>query len=1407
MKRYLPLFITVVCAFAFVENLKAQNKSSKVSIKALQLKSSITSDGEDNFEYRLNTWFNGTINQNCVDFDNQPKNTWLDIKAEDQQRVTNGSVSDISTALNFETEGWEEDGCGGDCGYHTSCSGADEGQCGRGLPSVDIIPYNMVPGNYTSWPNLNTYNFCGTNYQVKYLITYSPPTPNAPTVKVNGTTLTSGSALTCDDPFIELTTSIYIRPDFLSHVNYTWEYRINNETYTYSVPNPDYCGDHPSCSGGGGGSGPIQQLRQAKGESILVEAPIDGQPLPCCYESPYISQTDPRWRTVPGGTTNANNSSGLKSFNLRSLPGLQNITVNSRVVFRVTATANGLSSPISSSSFQVNISPQSPKATTITYDPSCPGNVGTGVVYVSGVTSQFSSYKYILKKGDVASISCHPDTNGSCLSADDISGSASGSSFVVNNVKAQTYTLFLLNNAGTDGFCPRRIDVFTVPSIPDLGVNPISLQDLTCNGVNEGSIQVSIYNGRPAAITYDLLNLTTNNSYTQSSNTANASVVLDKLDPGSYRLTVSDNCTPAVVRNFDITQPVKVTSSDFQYTNATCTDPGNGTAKIIVTKSAGTFDRSVSSIYTYQLYKDGVLYNELDLNANTYTWSSLPVSTNYRVVVKEKGGADCNAAIVNFAIAGPDPIGLQTPVVGDVTCYGGTDGKITVNGTGGTGSYAYELSGPTSSSNTTGEFLSLPAGDYTVTVRNTITCNDKYISAVIPVKQPTEVVAVISKKDISCFGLTDGEITSVVSGGTPGTSGYNYTWETKIGTSWSQLSSSSNKLVNLSDGTYRLKAKDDKECPATSNEVVINEPAAVGISGVQVSDIKCSGETGTIAITGTGGTGQYTFGYSLNNGSFTDFNSSTPLSAGIYQVRIVDANGCSYKDTDNYTITTPSQKLSFTETLSDYNGYNISCFGGGNGSATLSASGGNGANYTGYEYGLDNGLFQQDAMLTGIYAGDHILKVKDGRGCIVSKPITFTQTTAQLTPVLVEKKDVTCFGDATGILDFTGSGGLSPYEYSLDNSAFQDQGRYTGLSVGDHTIIIKDKNGCDNTATSSIVTINPKIEIATAVTDVSCFGGNDGSVATSITGGVSPFQYRWTTSTSTASTATALATGNYTVTVTDNAGCKMEASAFVQQPLQSLSVNLATIPVCYRRSNGSITVTVKGGTEPYEYSIDNGLSFQSSPVFIAGVGNYTITSKDSKGCTTSASTDIVLRNDKPEPNFLVASTRSAMDTLVIIDVSVPKPDSIYWIFDPQAIVISSDQWSPQLRFLDAGTYFLSMTGYFGGCDYSVTKNMTVTPYDPSIEDEKLPGYKPIQSVMVTPNPSNGTFEVSVKLVKKYNLSIVVYDVLGTRHYDNTWNSIEELKQAITLNNASSGVYLLRVITESDAQDVRIMINK
>jgi hypothetical protein len=1371
----------------------SQSEDVLVTIVASRAKSTYNAKNE-NEDYRWKVWFNTPRSTDqsptCLKAYGHHPNDWV---ALGSTIILNSSVK-LSDEITLQGEGWEEDDCKGDCDYNNTTAGCDDGgHCGQGNGIVSGGPSSSAGAfRLLDYPpgvtNTIEIAYCNGSYTIEYQVTYYPPAPQAGQVTVNGDACSDGQI--CSDCTVRIPVSTSVNPSFQGNLQYVWEYNIGNETETVKEDNPAYCGDtNTGCQGTNRNNAKVP----GKGDT----------PPPCCSVPRFITKTRTVWRSF--GTTYGNQDGGARTFTPADLNKVNGITKNTTIRFRIKTVANGLASN-SYGDATIMVSPPAPTATTVTIDPSCPGNVGTGAMHVSGVSSQFSQYRFILKKDSVKVLGCDPDANGSCLSPSDTMGTATGSSFTISRIKAGTFSLFLVNNAGSDGFCWRWIGTYTVPAIPNLGISPFTPQDLTCNGVNEGSFSVTIHDGRYSTVHYDLLNETTGTALSQTSTTANASATFDQLAPGIYRLNVNDQCTPDVISNFEIRQPSKVSSTEFEKVNATCSDPGNGTAKITVTKTAAP-DIAVSSLYHYRLFKGSTLYNEQFLPATSCTWTNLPVSSDYKIIVKEKDGRDCNAVTVNFVIDGPEPIGATTPIVTNVTCYSGSDGAITIKGKGGTGSYVYDLTGTATQSNNSGIFTGLPAGNYTVTIHNTITCNDKYISSTITIQQPTQVVASISKKDISCYSVTDGQITSAVSGGTPGTSGYSYSWETQISGSWTSLGKTTSSLTGLADGTYRLKVKDEKQCPAVSNEVTIIEPAAVDISGVQVTDIKCFGETGSIAMTATGGTGSYTYAYTLNNSnSFVAFNSATPLTAGVYIVKATDSNGCSYTDPDKYTITSPSSALKFTETLSDYNGYNISCYGGGNGSATLTATGGNGGTYSGYEYAIDNGAYQASATLGSIYAGAHSFQVKDARGCVVSRNVTFTQTADKLLSQLIEKKDVVCYGDATGILEFTGKGGLPPYQYSLNDAAFQDKGRFTSLVAGTYVVTIKDKNSCDNAATTDIVSVNPPIQIKTTTTDVSCFNGHDGSIETLVTGGVSPFEYLWNSG-ATTSSISALAVGNYTLKVTDHAGCTMQASASTQQPLEALRMSLSTVPVCYGRANGSVTVTAKGGTTPYVYSIDNGQNFQESPLFSQGAGNYTVTSKDSKGCVTSASATIVLRNDKPEPNFLVATTRNALDTLVIIDVSVPKPDSIYWIFDPQAIVISSDEWSPQLRFIDAGTYFVSMTGYFGGCDYSITKNMTVSPYDPSIEKEKLPGYKPIESVSVTPNPSNGQFDLSVKLLKKYNLSVTVYDVLGNIHYANTWNSIEELKQTIVLNNVSTGVYLLRVVTESDAQDVRILINK
>ncbi|MDQ3534653.1 MAG: SprB repeat-containing protein, partial [Bacteroidota bacterium] len=117
--------------------------------------------------------------------------------------------------------------------------------------------------------------------------------------------------------------------------------------------------------------------------------------------------------------------------------------------------------------------------------------------------------------------------------------------------------------------------------------------------------------------------------------------------------------------------------------------------------------------------------------------------------------------------------------------------------------------------------------------------------------------------------------------------------------------------------------------------------------------------------------------------------------------------------------------------------------------------------------------------------------------------------------------------------------------------------------------------------------------------------------------------------------------------MTDKEGCSTDTAIDITEPEKALQIPVDVVPVCYGSTNGSITLKPVGGTPPYKFSIDGGQSFQAGPVFTRGAGTYTLTAEDSKGCRNSTSAAIILRNDQPEPNFLVATRRHALDTLVI----------------------------------------------------------------------------------------------------------------------------------------------------------------
>jgi hypothetical protein len=302
-------------------------------------------------------------------------------------------------------------------------------------------------------------------------------------------------------------------------------------------------------------------------------------------------------------------------------------------------------------------------------------------------------------------------------------------------------------------------------------------------------------------------------------------------------------------------------------------------------------------------------------------------------------------------------------------------------------------------------------------------------------------------------------------------------------------------LPNLEPGTYRLRVRDAHFCLVVSPAIPITEPALLEIGAVNVRDIACFGDKGTLEPLVRGGTAPYTLEYTTNHGeTYMPFTVATPLEPGTYQVRVTDRNGCQAGYESSLTITPPPAALSFTHALSDYNGYQVSCFGGSNGTATLAATGGNGDGYAGYTYAVDNRAYQDGPTLTGITAGTHTLRVKDARGCVVSRTVTFTQPDAALFLALSGKTDVRCYGAATGELTVEITGGTVPHQFSRDGVAFQSTPHFTGLTAGDYTITVRDANGCSTTLPVRLLHQHQPIVITAAIANVSCYDGNDGQI-------------------------------------------------------------------------------------------------------------------------------------------------------------------------------------------------------------------------------------------------------------------------------------------------------------------------
>ena len=560
--------------------------------------------------------------------------------------------------------------------------------------------------------------------------------------------------------------------------------------------------------------------------------------------------------------------------------------------------------------------------------------------------------------------------------------------------------------------------------------------------------------------------------------------------------------------------------------------------------------------FSWKISQNGVVYNAVA----TYQVGGFPNQGTY-----SDNGISGLASLTSVSVSGVSPIlefELNEPTLltlqifaNEVSCSGGSDGYIASLVNGGVSPYTYIWN------NGIDSLLNenLTSGLYAITVTDANVC---VINDDVTLVDPPLLTATISSPDIgggynlNCNGDNNASIDLDVSGGTLP---YTYLWNTGVLTE---------DLSGLSAGDYYVTITDDKGCTFETN-ISVMEPDLLTVSAniSQYSgnfNISCNGELdGSIDLTVSGGYNPNGYTYFWNNFTFSEDLSD--LGAGTYAVSVYDNFGC-FVNT-SYTLTEPDS-FEVSSTLSEVNGFNISCFNANDGIIDLTVSGGDAGSY-GYVWTGPQGFSFTDPTAqdqAGLIAGDYSVAINDANGCMnitgtIVENITYywpvSFNTSNNHTILVDANTIITIdgspiniGDKVGVfydsLGYDACGGYIIWDGSTQAiTAWGTDGNNEGFAAGEAfswkiehagntvdaiavygitfpnqaTYMANGLSGLENlvgeSASSSsqllsfTLTQPPQILLDVFAGEIGCFGGNDGYAIASVNGGMAPYTYLW----------------------------------------------------------------------------------------------------------------------------------------------------------------------------------------------------------------------------------------------------------------------------------------------------------
>ena len=537
-------------------------------------------------------------------------------------------------------------------------------------------------------------------------------------------------------------------------------------------------------------------------------------------------------------------------------------------------------------------------------------------------------------------------------------------------------------------------------------------------------------------------------------------------------------------------------------------------------------------------------------------------------------------------------------------------------------------------------------------------CSDSLFKSVDLLQAPTSIISGLASQ--YCISGEDPTISGLPAGGSFSGPG---------------ISNNQFSIADAGMGTHDISYSYSVANGCTDVAVQTVEVAQLNTMGLSflVDSISCFGYSNGAIDLQVSFTVQNYSTLNWSNGAGTeDING---LASGMYSVTLGDNLGCFF--TDSVFLIDPDTFIALE------NIQPVSCFGGNDGTVSLSVIGG----LSPYSFEWSN--VATSGSLQNLFTGYYDYTLTDVLNCEVTHTVYVSQPAAPLSisPVIM---DVDCFGNSTGSISTTFTGGTSPYSVvGWSNGGAGNP--LSNIPAGFYTVTVSDANACLETMSLTVNQPSAVLSVQLAGTDIACFGDQTGSVNTSIAGGTAPYQNIIWSNGATEANINSLPTGTYYVTVHDQNNCEDTASVIISEA-SNISVSFTeTHLLCFGNSDGSILTSVSGATPPYSSFLwSTGQSTQD----IANIpaGNFVLTITDANNCEFINSTGIT------QPinmlfNFSLVEPNCYGESNGEIDLGLsgatPPYNNLIW---------SNSESTEDLAAVPAGQYTVSVTDSLN-CDF------------------------------------------------------------------------------------------------------------